>query len=164
MVARRALQLAPLLALVACGSCSRSKPASEASQEASIEALVRAKVIQPDLVLTHVSHTCDLMAQGVALRVLDVRQIGKTAGSPRGFNHIAVFDSAWRLVQDIPYVSQRPLFCKANDLVLFGDIELRNEMPKGDVLEFADRGATVVVRSLDYDSLPPFGEARGFPK
>ncbi len=122
----RRLFLVSLLALFAFGSCSRPGHAPEASQESLIEALLRAKVIQPDLVLMHVSHTCDLLAQGVALRVVDVRQIGKTAGSPRGFNHIAVFDPAWRLVQDIPYVTQRPLFCKGNDLVLFGGTRSRD--------------------------------------
>jgi hypothetical protein len=129
-----------------------------------VDVLLKAKVIQPDLVLVHASQTCDLLADGLALHVVDVRQIGKTAGSPRGFNHIAVFDPSWRLVQDIGYVDQRPLFCKGNELVLFGDLAIRNEMPEGNVLAFHDKGASVTVRSLDYNSLPTLGEAGGFPK
>jgi hypothetical protein len=164
MVAARLFLPAGLLAVFSLNCCSRPQPAPEASQSRLVEALLQAKVIQSDLVLVHASHTCDLLADGVPLRVVDARLIGKTAGSPRGFNHIAVFGPDWRLVQDIQYVNQRPLFCKGNQLVLFGDIAIRNEMPEGNVLEFDDKGATVVVKSLDYNSLPTFGEARGFPK
>jgi hypothetical protein len=160
----RILRLAPLLSLFALGSCSRPRLTSETSQEKLIEILLKAKVIEPALVLLHASYTCDLIADGVPLRVVDVRQIEKTAGSPRGFNHIVVFNPDWQLVQEIQYVDQRPLFCKGNELALFGDIALHNELPEGDVLAFQNKGDAVVVRSLDYNSLPTFEEARGFPK
>jgi hypothetical protein len=152
------------LALLALGSCVRPQPAVEPSRAGLIEALLRAKALAPDLVLMHASHTCDLVADGVVLRVVDVRQIGKTAGSPRGVNHIAVFDPEWRLVQDIDYVDQRPLFCQGRELVLFGDLALHHEMPAGNVLVFRDQGATVGVRRVDHNSWPTFGEARGFPR
>ena len=137
---------------------------SEVERRQVIEALRQSKVIHPERVLVHISHTCEAMAGRVRLQVFDVREILPGASSPRGVNHIVVFGPEWRLVHDIGYVNQRPLFCRGNQLVLFGRLAIRNELPDGNTLEFQDGGQRIIVRQTDMNALPSFGKTGGFPK
>ena len=146
-----------------CGGPAKA-PERSPSTEELVRLLRRAEVIDGAHVLVHVSQTCDLTSDGGLLHVLDVREIGKTASSPRGINHIVVLSSDWRLVQDLPYVNQRPLFCRGAQLVLYGPLAIRNEMPEGNVLEFRERGKKIVVSDLDFNSLPTIEQSGGLPK
>lgn len=146
-----------LISLLCLSSCSTKQP--------DLLTILRTKgLIQADHVLVHLSHTCNLTSGATPLQVIDIRELGKTASSPRGINHIAIFTTDWTLVQDIPYVDQRPLFCQGSRLVLYNTLAIRNELPEGNVLDFQDNGRKIVFSQVDPNTLPTLGESNGFPQ
>ncbi|HLK62940.1 MAG TPA: hypothetical protein VKU19_05850 [Bryobacteraceae bacterium] len=96
--------------------------------------------------------------------MVDVQEMIKGASTPRGLNRIVVLDRELKPVREIEYTSQRPLFCVENRLYVFGDLEIDNVLPEGNVLTFSRRGRTVTLTHVEANDYPiPLTGARKSP-
>lgn len=102
--------------------------------------LGHAGLLNPDRLLAHLSHVCDLTIAGKRYSVVDLRELVKGANTPRGVNQILILDAHLNSVQKIEYGNSRPLFCKGNQLFLYGDLTLNDFANPGNRLTFAADG------------------------
>lgn len=122
---------------------------------AGLEALLRqADVLSPDRRLIHLSHSCDLVIEGRAYPVLDLRELVQGAVVPRGYNRLAVLTGKGEVLAVIEYGNARPLFCRGASLFLFGDIAVGNLGPEGNVLTFGADGSVADVGQVDPNAYP----------
>ncbi len=127
-----------------------------------LKTLLNAKVIDEDRVLVHCSHTCDLQFAGDTYHVLDVRELVKNVSVPRGVNQIVVLDSNWKVVKTIPYVDQRPLFCRNDQIIIFGKMHIPDSIGEpGNIIVFRGPDLDVEFRNVDWVSLPTLREQKG---
>jgi hypothetical protein len=118
------------------------------------QALVAGKVLDPYRLLVHLSHTCNLRVDGQWLPVVDVQELVKGAVVPRGVNRIIILDSRLKRVREIGYTGERPLFCRDNRLYVWGDLQIGNTGPEGNVLSFTHGGRGVSVSFLESNDVP----------
>ncbi|BAP56763.1 hypothetical protein THII_2466 [Thioploca ingrica] len=116
--------------------------------------LFKAGVLHKDRQLVHFSHVCNLQIKGKWFPVVDVMELVKGATTPRGINKIVVLNPARILVQTIEYTTERPLFCKYNQLFVFGNIMIDNTLPEGNVFSFTNEGHHVEISQVDINELP----------
>jgi hypothetical protein len=50
---------------------------------------------------------------------------------------------------------ERPLFCRGNELIVYGELTLGNVSPGGNVLVFGKRAASVSVRNVEWSAIAP---------
>ncbi len=124
------------------------------SRERLYCALEADRILDPERQLVHFSHTCTLQIDSSEYPVVDLRELIKGGPSPRGVNRIIILDSGLRLVQEISYTSQRPLFCVANNLYVYGDLELGNNLPEGNLLIFTNKGKEVTLSHVEANEYP----------
>jgi len=111
-------------------------------------------VLNSDRRLVHFSHTCDLTISGEMFSVFDVNELIKGANVPRGYNQIIVLNAKLETVKKIEYSRERPLYCKENQLFVFGNIMIDGLLPEGNVLTFSDNGKQVKISNIDPNDLP----------
>lgn len=117
-------------------------------------ALQTTKVLDANRELVHFSHTCTLRIEGREYPVVDLRELVKGVSTPRGVNRIVIFDSSLHPVQEIDYTTQRPLFCLDNRLYVYGDLEIGNVQPEGDVLTFTNKARDIKLTHVDANNYP----------
>ena len=117
-------------------------------------ALLTGGVLNPGRELVHFSNTCVLHIDGLNFPVVDLQELVKSDTSPRGINQIVVLNSLLKPVQEIEYTTQRPLFCVGNQLYVFGDLDIDNSLPEGNVLTFSHGGKTVTFRHVEANQYP----------
>jgi hypothetical protein len=141
-----------LFAVAAFGQCTAGKPELT-------KTLLEAKVIDADRVLAHCSHTCDLQFAGDPYHVLDVRELVKNVSVPRGVNQIVILDPAWKVAKTIPYVDERPLFCRGDQIVIFGQMRIPESVGgPGNAIVFRGPDLDVEFRNVDWVKLPSLRE------
>lgn len=144
--------------------CVLSAAAQDRSRLEIYNALQTARVLDPDRQLVHLSYTCTLRIEGHAYPVVDLQELVRGAVTPRGVNRIIVLDSTLRPVQRIDYTTQRPLFCVENRLYVFGDLEIGNILPQGNVLTFSNRARDVKLSHVEANDYPlPLTRTRKLP-
>jgi hypothetical protein len=145
------------LAVLACARClAADNTESVGADRDRIErALREAKILDPLRVTVHVSHTCNLRIEGAKYPVADVRELVRSDTSPHGVNRIVVFSPSLEVRQVIPYDVERPLFCRGNELIVYGELTLGNVSPGGNVLVFGKRAASVSVRNVEWSAIAP---------
>lgn len=117
-------------------------------------ALLKAGVLQKDRQLVHLSHVCNLQISGKSFPTIDIMELVKGATTPRGINRIVVLDMALVVVQTIDYTTERPLFCRGNQLFVFGDLMIDGVLPEGNVLTFTHDARHVEISQVDPNELP----------
>jgi hypothetical protein len=123
--------------------------------------LLDAKVIDLDRVLAHCSHTCDLRFGGDAYHVLDVRELVKNVSDPRGVNQIVILDPAWKVAKTIPYIDERPLFCRYDQVFILGKMRIPDSIGgPGNVIVFRGPDLDVEFRNVEWASLPTLRESK----
>jgi hypothetical protein len=150
------------LSLSALAGCGGHLPSDQlqASHELLLESLARDRIDDPARRVTHASHVCTLRIDADSFPVVDLREIVPGAVSPRGVNAIIVLDIHLRLVRRIEYTTERPLFCVANPLYVWGDLRIDGVASEGSELTFADRARTVTPRHVEAnDMAAPQGNA-----
>jgi len=91
------------------------------------------------MVLTHFSHVGQLVSSsGQVVYVADTRAVVPGMLAPRGRNYIAFFNSQFRYLGKVGYVSSRPLWCEGSRLYLFGDLDGVATGLSGNVIDIAD--------------------------
>lgn len=128
-------------------------PAAEPSRTAIHAALWRHGVLHPDRRVVHLSHACDLRIGTARYHVIDLRELVRGAMTPRGVNRIVVLTADLRLANELDYTDQRPLFCVANRLYVWGDLALPDG-GAGNVLSFRSRARRVSAGELPANDLP----------
>jgi len=159
---RKALLLAlSVLLAVWTGCADESKPALD--RETILRWLVQAQLPDPDRILAHYSHTCDLTIGGASHPVVDLREWVRNAQVPRGLNRIIVFRPDGQVFQQLEYIDHRPLFCRGSELFVFGELEvaLTSGPTRGNVLVFSEDPEAYELRSEPEVSLPTLREQQG---
>jgi hypothetical protein len=118
------------------------------------EALRAERILNPDRMLVHYSHTCNLDIEGKLYPVVDLQELVKGGVSPRGVNRIVVLSPTLAFVKEFDYTRQRPLFCQQNRLYVYGDLTLKNTLPEGNVLSFVDGAKTVKLSHVEATDYP----------
>jgi len=131
-----------------------SASAQDVSRLQIYNALQTARVLDPDRQLVHLSYTCTLRVEGHAYPVVDLQELVRGAVEPRGVNRIIILDSTLRPVQKIEYMTHRPLFCVENRLYVFGNLEIGNMLPEGNVLTFSNRARDVKLSHVEANDYP----------
>ena len=117
-----------------------------------VDALDRADALDRDRALAHVSHTCDLLIEGVRYPVVDVHELVKGAQVARGVNFVLVLSPALHPLQRVAYATERPLFCRGNRLFFHGSVTVGDS--EGDVLVFGAGARVVGVENVDANDWP----------
>jgi hypothetical protein len=123
-----------------------------------LSALKASGALHPPNVIAHLSHVGSVIVDGRPFPVVDVRELVRSVSSPRGWNQIIVLDEDLKLVKAFNYDDQRPLFCRDNELVLWGSLNLPgtvNANEAGNVLSFSNAGKTISARNVDYHEFAP---------
>ena len=167
--ARSTWMLAAVAALVVgCGVGERPAEGAGGRHDSSVgaaqlgvpepwlAALRDAGITSADRELVHASRTCELVVDGTALHVLDVREIVPSMRSPRGVNHIVLLRGDSRVVRAVRYVDQRPLRCDGNRLLLHGELHVEGDegTSSGNRLVFSNGGATLHAMMVDIATVP----------
>lgn len=128
----------------------------DVSRQIVFQKLLDHHVIDPNRILVHYSHTCDLKIDGQIYPVIDVRELVKNERSPRGYFRIIVFSPDWEVSQSIPYIDERPLSCIKNRLLVYGDISIASlgTAKTGNVIVFQNNGHRISLETVDWISLP----------
>jgi hypothetical protein len=128
--------------------------AQAASRTQIYSALIENRVLNPDRELVHFSYACALHVDKAEYPVVDLQELVKSSRSPRGINWIVVLNPQLKPVQKIEYTSQRPLFCVENRLYVFGDLEISNTLPEGNVLTFSEHGRVIKLDHIEASEYP----------
>jgi len=156
---------------VACNKPEPARPTVELRPTGAAEldgarrslmlALKKANALNPDRLVSHLSHVCSLEIQGKRYPIVDLRELVRGETTPRGVNAILVMDAQLAVVQRIEYTSQRPLFCVANRLYVSGDLWSIELSTEGNELTFdnaAQLSALQQVEANDVPARPPAGD------
>lgn len=129
-------------------------------RELILEALIRARLPHPDRILIHCSHTCDLQIDGARFPVIDLRELVRNTNVPRGYNRIVVFRPDWTVFRQVEYIDERPLFCRGNELFVFGEMQasVASGSNHGNVLVFSEEVDDFRLRTVNVLTLPTLRE------
>lgn len=120
------------------------------------KALTNQKILTKGRKLVHLVHLCNLVIDNKIYPMVDIKEHVKGAQVPRGVNQIILFDSTLKLVKKISYDgASNPLYCKDNQLFLYGEIMIDGLMPEGNILTFSDAGKKVIVSEMADNDFPP---------
>lgn len=140
-----------LSGLLAASASAQGPPLTRSSIYRALESQ---KIFDADRQLAHFSHVCSLRIGGANYPVVDIRELVPGAATPRGVNRIIVVNPRLAPVRQISYTTQRPLFCAGNRLFVYGDLEVDNSMPEGNVLTFTDGGKKVQLSRVEANEYP----------
>ena len=124
------------------------------ARRALVLALKKANAIHPERLVSHLGHVCSLAIEGRRYPVIDLQELVRSETTPRGVNGILVLDSNLSLVQRIEYTTERPLFCRANLLYVWGDLRIDELSAEGNELAFDNQGHVTSLRQLEANDLP----------
>jgi hypothetical protein len=117
-------------------------------------ALKNANALQPGRLVAHLSHVCSLEIDGKRYPIIDLRELVRGETTPRGVNAILVLDSNLSLVQRIDYTTERPLFCVANRLYVWGDLRIFELSAEGNELTFDNEGHVASLQQVEANDVP----------
>lgn len=145
----------PLVAVLLAALCGVADEGftSAADRQHLAAVLLRAGVLEKGRVLVHLSHTCNLRIGGDVYPVVDVRELVPGASFAHGLNQIVILDRRLNVEQSFEYVDHRPLFCSGNELYVFGQLEVNQMDPGGNVLIFADPKKPPACKTVDFNKL-----------
>jgi hypothetical protein len=111
--------------------------------------------------VAHLSHVCSLDIDGKHYPVIDLRELVPGETTPRGVNAILVLDEQLALTQRIDYTTERPLFCVANRLYVWGDLRIFELFAEGNELTFNPEGHVSSLQQVEANDMPalPLAEA-----
>ena len=134
--------------------CSAQAIACTPSRAALFRALLLARVLHPDRLLVHLSHTCSLRIDRHLYPVVDIQELVRGATTPRGVNRIIILNPSLKPMHTIEYTTERPLFGHAHQLYLWGDVMINDRMPEGNVLTLTQHGRAITVRHVEANDVP----------
>jgi len=117
-------------------------------------ALKKANALHPSRLVAHLSHVCSLELAGKRYPVIDLRELVRGETTPRGVNTILVLDPNLSLVQRFDYTTERPLFCVADRLYVWGDLRITDLSAEGNELTFDDEGHVSSLQQVDANDVP----------
>jgi hypothetical protein len=154
------------IACVAFGTaCQHTspKPAGgvelDGARRSLVQALRKAQAIDPDRLVSHLSHTCSLEFNGRLFPVVELQELVPGAMTPRGVNTILLLSPELTVLQRINITSERPLFCVANRLYVWGDLQVDELASEGNELTFEEDGLLVSVRHVEAKDVPAWPAA-----
>jgi len=161
----RALALAVIMASASgcqpSGKPTVSVPAApvgveklEDTRRTLVQTLRDAKALEPGRLVSHISHTCSLQLGGKRYPIIDLRELVPGETTARGINSILLLSPTLELVQRLDYASERPLFCVANHLYVWGDIWLETLGAEGNELTFGEQGQVESIRHVEANAMP----------
>jgi len=137
---------------------SPQRPAGEAGLEEArrslVVALKKANALHPSRLVAHLSHVCSLELSGKRYPVIDLRELVRGETTPRGVNAILVLEPNLALVQRLDYTTERPLFCVANRLYVWGDLRITELSAEGNELTFDDEGHVTSLQQVEANDVP----------
>jgi hypothetical protein len=110
--------------------------------------------IDPDRQLIHLSHVCNLRISGRSFPVIDLQEIVKGAATPRGVNTIIILAASLHPIRKIGYTRERPLFCKENQLYVWGDLTIDGIASEGNTLTFTNSGKDLELSHVEANNYP----------
>ena len=146
------------------GSASAALPAKSGVADVSgdldrdrqrVLAALRAQhVNDPHRLIVHLSHACSLTLGGRSFPVIDLQELVPGAMTRRGVNSILVLSPQLNLVRRLEYTTERPLFCTANKLYVWGDLRVDGVADEGNELTFSEDAKTVTLRQVEVVDVP----------
>lgn len=100
-------------------------------------------------VVTHLNHTCNARIGGMPYPVVDVHTRQRSPGGTTNVHAFFVFSPTLTLLHRIPYDAARPMFCDANRVYLFRNLEIPGVTGSGTELVLTDAGKALSLNSLD---------------
>ncbi len=130
---------------------------TSAERQHLVQILLKAHVLRQGRVLVHISQTCNLRIKGASYPVLDVQGLIPGASFAHGFNQVVILDKTLRVEQSFQYIRERPLFCLANELYVFGELAVNQVGTGGNVLVFETAQDQPTYRTVDSNTIrnPP---------
>ena len=120
-------------------------------------ALLLARILHPDRLLVHLSHTCSLRIDRHFYPVVDIQELVRGATTPRGVHRIIILNilnPSLKPMHTIAYTTERPLFCHAHHLYIWGDVMIEGQMSEGNVLTLTHHGHAITVRHAEANDVP----------
>ncbi len=144
------------MACIANANQSISKQQTAINDRLAIyHALKIQNVFNKDRKLVHLTHACNLVIDNTIFHVTNIIEHVVGAQAPRGIARIFVLDSELTLKKQIAYDGvSYPLYCKDNNLYLFGYITIDGLLPEGNVLSFSNEGTNVTVKAIETNDFP----------
>jgi hypothetical protein len=118
------------------------------------EMLLANGVLNADRKLVHFHHTCNLKIDGKWYPVVDVQEIIPAPGTASGDNRVIVFSPAGKPVRKFEYMLNRPLFCDAEKLILYGDLRIDGVSGEGNVVTFKDAADRIELSHVEPQNYP----------
>jgi hypothetical protein len=146
--------LATTATLLGCADRWRGRNALDEGRHAVISLVASAHATDPERLVSHLSHTCNLNVDGGSYPVIDLQELVRGAATPRGVNAILVFSPDGVLLHRIEYTTERPLFCRDNRLYTWGDLHVEGSRSEGNELTFHAAGKEIVLRHVEANDLP----------
>lgn len=140
------------LMLVSCASLTGTKPSNINSiidKSFLMKVLIDSRITDENRLVSHLSHTCDLMIGNDRLHVVDLRELVQGVQSPRGFNRILILNDNLIILNSIEYFNHRPLFCRKNNLYIYGDLPIEGIVEEGNVIGFDSTGNVIDIYSIN---------------
>lgn len=154
VVFNRLFHMVLLSAVSFCGAqASESRP-PDITRQQLYRALLSNKALDPERSIVHLSHVCNLRIGNSYYPVADLREIVKGVATPRGVNTIIILNSSLQPVQKIDYTKERPLFCKDNQLFLWGDLRVYGISSEGNAISFTEGGKKMELRHVEANDYP----------
>ncbi|THB69578.1 MAG: hypothetical protein D6B27_00390 [Gammaproteobacteria bacterium] len=112
------------------------------------KALVEQKAFHMGRTLANISHVCNLVIDGKKFPVIDADVIYSTGVNLRGADFMAILNDDLKILHQIPYAKEKPIFCYDNILFLNSpkfDFNIDGLMPLGNALLFSNMGKDIAV-------------------
>ncbi len=127
----------------------------EASRDRLSRLVVGSGLTDPARRLVGVQFVCTLTVGRERFGVIDLREVVPKAGAPGGVNRVVLLGAADRLTASFDYGIARPIACRGNRLLLFGDADPRHDGTGGDVIVYGPHGRIADVLAVDAAALWP---------
>jgi hypothetical protein len=131
--------------LSACALCT--KPSGQAvlssrlsDRDTLVKVFKQKNITDPLRALAHLSHVCTLQVNGKQLAIVDLRELVRSPTVSRGVNSIIVLSADMSVLNRIEYTQSRPLTCKGNQLLVWGDLTIPEFNSPGNLLTFDVNG------------------------